>query len=133
MRRTLTRAAATGGSWGFARPDTARSVRGLRPLAGALSRAATRFFIAALLCAGCSLSGDSATVTGFVQSSKTDDNDIPIEGFIWDGQTQYNLEKDDQLESILENVDRKVKVQGEVREDWDGNKWIKVEKLDFLD
>lgn len=100
-------------------------------------RVRAKVLIAAAVLGGLALGGcagkEQVQITGFIQSSKTDDNDLPVEGYIWDGQTQYNLEKNDKLEQILENVDRKVKVDGEVREDWDGNKWIEVDSVKLLD
>lgn len=105
------------------------------PLRGARRRVITvgAFIVAGpLLMSGCA-GKEPIQITGFIQSSKTDDNDIPVDGYLWDGTTQYNLEHNDKLEGLLENVDRKVKAEGQVREDWDGKKWIEIESMKIVD
>lgn len=86
------------------------------------------------LLSGCSSGLNGPMVlTGFVQSSKTDDNDNAVEAYIWDGSKQFHVSKGPQLEELLELIDRKVSVRGNVSTDWDERYHIEVESFTVVD
>ena len=96
-------------------------------------KALSTFLVVGFL-TGCSsgLSGPMV-LTGYVQSSKTDDNDNAVEAYIWDGSKQFHISKGPQLEGLLELIDRKVSVRGNVSTDWDDKYHIAVDSFTVLD
>ncbi len=82
----------------------------------------------------CSLSSGSPKIlTGFVQSSKTDKNDNPVEIYIFDGADEYQIEENDLQEKLLDEVDKKVVVKGDVGTSFSGKKYITIEEYQILD
>ncbi len=95
---------------------------------------------AATTCAGaCFFSACSGafstveTVTGFVQSGGTDENDNPIKIFIFDGKTEYHVTESIAEKQLRDLVDRKIKATGEVSDSGEGSKTISVKDYKVLD
>lgn len=93
------------------------------------------FFLILLFSPSCTfVSGKQKTLTGFVQSSKTDKNDNPTEIYLFDGKEEYQIEENKQQEKLLDQVDRKVVVKGSVGTSFGGKKkYITVEEFQVLD
>jgi len=91
------------------------------------------FLIAAGM-SGCSGAfSTTESVTGFVQSGGTDDNDEPIDIYIFDGTTEYHVTESIAEKQLKELVDRKVKATGDVSEGREGKKTISVKDYKLLD
>ena len=91
---------------------------------------------AILVLAGCVTQGCSSSavsVTGYVQSLKTDDYDTPVEISLFDGKEDYVIRKNSKQKELLEYVDRKVAAEGSVSEDWDGKKQIEIDSYQLKD
>ena len=83
---------------------------------------------------GCSsVAGRSRLVTGFVQTLATDQNDYPVEAYIWDGHTEYRITDNKKKHQLLELIDRKVAARGSVFNDWNGHTQIEIESFEVLD
>lgn len=90
--------------------------------------------IAFFLLSACSFPvGSDRLVTGFIQSSKTDDNDNPVDGFIWDGKTEYRIGDNKKKDELLELIDRKVAIRGRLFKDWGGKMEVEVDSYQVLD
>ena len=87
----------------------------------------------AALFAGCVASSVNETVTGYIQSSKLDDDDNPIDVYLFDGKTEYLITKNPKHNELLDLVDRKVSVKGEVSDAPEGKKRIDVESFKVVD
>lgn len=93
------------------------------------------FLLFLLFSNSCSLSSGSPKIlTGFIQSSKTDKNDNPTEIFIFDGKNEYLIEENEQQKQLLDAVDKKVSVKGDVSTSYSGKKnFVTVNEFQILD
>lgn len=87
-----------------------------------------------LLLAGCSASLGVREVKGTVQVSRTDDDDRAIEGFIFDGREEFHLVDGTAKDKLLDQVDAKVRVRGEITESWfSGKKYIDIDSYKIVE
>lgn len=81
---------------------------------------------------GCS-AGESVKLTGYVLSSKTDENDNPVDIYLFDGTTEYPIEKNDSQEKLLDLVDQKVQIEGTLGSSFGGKKSVTIERFKRLE
>jgi hypothetical protein len=82
---------------------------------------------------GCAVSAVDETVTGYIQSSKLDDDDNPTEVYLFDGHVEYDFPKGGKQKELLDFVDRKVSVKGRVTDGAEGKKQLEIESYKVLD
>lgn len=88
----------------------------------------------AVMVAGCSASLGVRELKGTVQVSRTDDDDRAIEGFIFDGKEEFHLVEGSAKNKLLDQVDAKVRVRGEITESWfSGKKYIDIDSYKIIE
>lgn len=80
---------------------------------------------------GCSTTTETKLV-GLIQSSKTDANDNPVAIYLWDGKSEYPIEENQNMTSLLEKIDSKVEAQVDLVETYGGEKTILIKKYKIL-
>ena len=88
--------------------------------------------VAVVTFVGCS-AGESVKLSGYVLSSKTDENDNPVDIYLFDGSSEYPIEKNSAQEQLLDLVDQKVQVEGTVESTFSGKKSVTVERFKRLE
>ena len=89
--------------------------------------------VSSLWLVSCAAGSVNQSVTGFIQSTGVDDDDNPIDVYIFDGKTEYKIAKNKQHSELLNLVDHKVSASGEVSDAGEGKKLIAVDKYKILD
>lgn len=93
-----------------------------------------KLLLFSLFFSACSIgSGTPRIINGFVQSSKTDNNDNPTEIYIFDSKDEYFVEENDIQKQLLDNTDRRVVVKGDISSSFSGKKYITIHEVQFLD
>jgi hypothetical protein len=83
---------------------------------------------------GCSSSLGTKELTGIVQASRTDDDDRAVDGFIFDGKEEFYLIDGSVKDKLLDQVDAKVRVKGEISESWfTGKKYIDIDTYKIVE
>ncbi len=89
--------------------------------------------ISAVMGAGACATSHPMVVTGYIETTKTDDNDNPVDINIWDDKRQYDIVKKGQYKPMLDFVDHKVSAKGQVKELGNGKSEIEVESFQVID
>ncbi len=88
-------------------------------------------FVSCFWLFSCAASTD-AVITGFVQATETDENDNPVDIYLFDGKDEYRFSESKAHEQLFDLVDRKVTITGTVS-DWGGKKTISVDEYKVVD
>ena len=82
--------------------------------------------------AGCSM-GSGDLIVGYVQSTKTDEYDMPVELSLFDGKDEYKIQKNEKRAELMDLLDRKIAATGSISEEWGGKKQIEIESFELKD
>ncbi len=71
---------------------------------------------------------EPVTITGYILSSATDENDNPVGVYLFDGKDEYHIADNKLEKELLDLVDQRVEVQGVASQGGGGKQSLVVEK-----